>query len=133
MGFEESIRMIAQAFGWKIDRIEETISPVIAGTPVESQYMKVKNGHVKGMQQVGRGFVNGKELITLEMVMALGQENPRDAVEIEGLPNLHLIFKGGIHRGIATAAAVVNSIAGILKLSPGLKTMLDMGLVYFSR
>jgi 4-hydroxy-tetrahydrodipicolinate reductase len=133
VGLEESIRMIAQAFGWKVDRIEEAISPVIAESPVGSQYMKVKKGDVKGMHQVGRGFVKGKELITLEMVMALGQENPRDAAEIEGVPNLHLVFEGGIHGDIATAAVVVNSIAGILKLSPGLKTMLDMGLVHFAQ
>jgi 4-hydroxy-tetrahydrodipicolinate reductase len=131
VGLTESIHMIAHGFGWKLDQTDDEIFPVLAESAVETQSMKVPEGDVKGMRQVGRGLNNGEEKIILEMIMSLGQENPRDVIEIDGTPNVRLVFEGGIHGDIATAAVVVNSIPQLLQLSPGLKTMLDMPPVHF--
>ncbi|MBW2058407.1 MAG: dihydrodipicolinate reductase [Deltaproteobacteria bacterium] len=131
VGLTESIHMIARGFGWDLDRTVEEIHPVLAEGDVESPYIRVSAGDVKGMRQIGRGLRDGQEKITLEMVMALGQEQPRDVVEIEGAPPVRLVFEGGIHGDIATAAVVVNSIPRVLELPPGLKTMLDMPPVRF--
>jgi 4-hydroxy-tetrahydrodipicolinate reductase len=131
VGLTESIQMIARAFGWELDRTEDEISPVFADRPVESTSIKVGVGDAKGMRQVGRGFRNGQEIITLEMVMTLGQEKPRDAIEIEGTPNVSVVVEGGVHGDIATAAVVVNAIPQLLRLSAGLKTMLDLPPAHF--
>ncbi len=131
VGLTESIHMIARGFSWELDRTEDEISPVFAEQAVESPFIKVPAGDVKGMRQVGRGFRNGEEMITLDMVMTLGQDNPTDAVEIEGTPDVKLAFEGGVHGDIATAAVVVNSIPRLIELSPGLKTMLDIPPVHF--
>jgi hypothetical protein len=131
VGLTESIHMIAHGFGWKLDQTDDEIFPVLAEGAVETQFIKVPEGDVKGMRQVGRGLNNGEEKIILEMIMSLGQENPRDVIEIDGTPNVRLVFEGGIHGDIATAAVVVNSIPRLLQLSPGLKTMLDMPPVHF--
>lgn len=131
VGLTESIHMIARGFGWQLDQTDDEISPVLAETAVESGFIKVPAGDVKGMRQVGRGLRNGEERITLEMVMTLGQENPRDVVEIEATPHVRLVFEGGIHGDIATTAVVVNSIPRLLELPPGLKTMLDMPPIHF--
>jgi 4-hydroxy-tetrahydrodipicolinate reductase len=126
VGLTESIHMIARGFGWTLDQTDDEVLPVLAERDVESPFIKVAAGDVKGMRQVGRGYRNGEQAITLEMVMTLGQENPRDAIEIEGTPDITLTFDGGIHGDVATAAVVVNSIPRLVELSPGLKTMLDM-------
>ncbi len=131
VGLTESIHMIARGFGWKLDQTDDEIFPVLAESAVETQFIKVPEADVKGMRQVGRGLKNGEEKIILEMIMSLGQENPRDVIEIDGTPNVRLVFEGGIHGDIATAAVVVNSIPQLLQLSPGLKTMLDMPPVHF--
>jgi len=131
VGLTESIHMIAHGFGWELDQTDDEVFPILAERPVESSSIRVAVGDVKGMRQLGRGLRNGKELITLEMVMTLGQDNPRDVIEIEGTPNVRLVFEGGIHGDIATAAVVVNSIPQLPKLSPGLRTMLDMPPVHF--
>jgi len=123
--------MIARGFGWELDQTDDEIFPVVAENAVETQSIKVPEGDVKGMRQVGRGLKNGEEKIILEMIMSLGQENPRDVIEIDGTPNVRLVFEGGIHGDIVTAAVVVNSIPQLLQLSPGLKTMLDMPPVHF--
>jgi hypothetical protein len=126
VGLTESIHMIAGGLGWELDKTTDETFPILAESTVESSFIKVPAGNVKGMRQIGKGFRNGEEIITLEMVMALGQDNPRDVIEIEGTPNVRLFFEGGVHGDIATTAIVVNSIPQLLKLSPGLKTMRDM-------
>ena len=63
--------------------------------------------------------------------MTLGQDNPRDVIEIDGTPKTRLVFEGGVHGDIATAAVVVNAIPQLFRVTPGLKTMLDMPPVRF--
>jgi 4-hydroxy-tetrahydrodipicolinate reductase len=130
VGLTESIHMIARGLGWDLDKTVDEIFPVLAEKPVETPSIKIQSGDVKGMRQVGRGLKNDKEVITLEMVMSLGQENPRDVIHIEGTPDVKLVFEGGIHGDIATASVVVNAIPRLLELPPGLKTMLDIPPVH---
>jgi 4-hydroxy-tetrahydrodipicolinate reductase len=46
VGLTESVAMIADALGWKLDRITDEIQPKIAHAPVESQFLKVAVGRV---------------------------------------------------------------------------------------
>jgi len=126
VGLEESIRMIASALGWKLDRIEEMVEPVIAEDYVESPYLKVEKGRVAGVKQLGRGIVGGREAITLDLQMYIGAKEPRDSVVIEGVPPIDMTIKGGLHGDLATAAVVVNSMPKVLKAEPGLLTMKDL-------
>jgi 4-hydroxy-tetrahydrodipicolinate reductase len=126
VGLEESIRMIASALGWKLDRVEETVEPVIAEVEVESQFLKVEEGRVAGVKQVGRGVVSGREAILLDLQIVVGAKDPRDSIVIEGVPPIEITIGGGIHGDLATAAIVVNSIPKILKAEPGLLTMKDL-------
>jgi len=89
----------------------------------------VKLGQAVGVRQVGRGFVNGEELITLEFEAAVGAPESYDAVYITGIPNLEVVVKGGVHGDVATAAMVVNSIPRVIQAPPGLVTMKDMSIV----
>ncbi len=131
VGLTESMHMIAHGFGWELDKTEDEVFPILAERPVNKPSISVGVGAVKGMRQVGRGFRNRKAVITLEMVMTLGQDNPRDVVEVEGTPDVKLVFEGGIHGDIATVAVVINAIPRLLELPPGLKTMLDLPPVHF--
>jgi 4-hydroxy-tetrahydrodipicolinate reductase len=126
VGLEESIRMIASALGWKLDRVEETVEPVIAEVDVESPFLKVENGRVAGLKQFGRGVVGNREAITLDLQIYVGAKEPTDSVVIEGVPPIDMTIKGGIHGDLATAAIVVNSIPKVLKAEPGLLTMKDL-------
>jgi len=126
VGLEESIRMIASGLGWKLDRVEETVEPVIAEVDVESLYLKVEKGRVAGVRQFGRGVVRGREAITLDLQMYVGAKEPRDSVVIEGVPPIDMTIRGGLHGDLATAAIVVNSIPKVLKAEPGLLTMKDL-------
>jgi len=121
--------MIASALGWELDDITESIEPVMATAPVKTDFADVQLGQAVGVRQVGRGFRNGEELITLEFEAAVGAPESYDAVYITGIPNLEVVVKGGVHGDVATAAMLVNSIPRVIQAPPGLVTMKDMSIV----
>jgi hypothetical protein len=131
VGLAESISMIADALGWKLDRITDEIQPRIATETVASEFLAVDPGYVCGIIQDGVGYREGKPVITLHMEAYLGAPESYDAVEITGSPALKVKLAGGVHGDIATASMVVNSIPKILDVTPGLHTMRDMPLPSF--
>lgn len=128
VGLAESVTMIADAFGWKLDKVTDVIKPKMAKEPVTSQFMTVKAGQVCGLIQDGVGYRKGKALIRLHMEAYLGAPESYDAVRIEGHPALSMKIAGGVHGDVATASITVNSIPKVIGAAPGLRTMRDMAL-----
>lgn len=129
VGLAESVTMIADAMGWKLDRVTDQIRPMIADRTVESEYLAVDAGYVCGLVQDGIGWSKGTPLVTLHMEAYLGAPESYDAVTIEGSPRIVQKIAGGVHGDVATASITVNAIGKILMVSPGLRTMRDMPLV----
>lgn len=128
VGLAESVTMIADAFGWKLDKVTDDIKPKIAQQTVESEFLAVDPGYVCGIVQDGIGWKNGKALITLHMEAYLGAPESYDSVVIEGVPRIEQKISGGVHGDIATASITVNSIPKVIAAQPGLRTMRDMPL-----
>lgn len=128
VGFTESVQMIANTLGWRLDKIVESVYPVIAVKRVKSEYLVVPKGRVCGVAQVCKGYMNKKPVITLELQAYLGHKHPHDAVFIKGNPDITSIIEDGIHGDIATCAMVVNCAKKIIEAKPGLRTMKDVGL-----
>ena len=131
VGLAESVSMIADAIGWKLDRISDQIQPKMATETVSSEFLAVDAGYVCGIVQDGIGYRNGQPIITLHMEAYLGAPESFDAVEIVGSPPLKMKLAGGVHGDIATASIVVNSLPKILEVAPGLHTMRDMPVPSF--
>jgi 4-hydroxy-tetrahydrodipicolinate reductase len=131
VGFAESIQMIADAVGWKLDRVIDEVTPKIASRAVESEHFGVNSGDVSGLVQEGIGYVAGEPLITLHLEAYLGAPESFDSVLIEGTPRIHSKIAGGVHGDIATASMVVNSIPAVLDAAPGFRTMRDLRLPSF--
>jgi len=128
VGLAESITMIADALGWKLDRITDEIAPKISETGVSSQFLTVAPGLVCGLIQDGVGYRKGQPIIKLHMEAYLGAPESYDAVRVIGTPPLSMKLSGGVHGDIATASMVVNSIPKVIQAAPGLRTMKDMAL-----
>lgn len=126
VGLTESIAMIAAAFGWRLDRITDTIEPKIAEEPVASDFISVEKGLVAGLIQDGIGFRDGKPLIRLHMEAYLGAPESFDAVRIDGSPSLSSKIEGGIPGDVTTASVTVNTLPRALAAQPGLQTMRDL-------
>lgn len=131
VGLRESVTMIAQSLGWTLSDYREVIEPVMAERDVTTPVLTVRAGSVAGVNQVARGFVNGEERITLQLIAYVGAPESHDTVQIEGTPNIHSTIVGGLHGDIATAAIVVNSIPRVLSAPPGLLTPNDLPIPHW--
>ena len=128
VGFTESIQMIGDALGWKLDRITDDIEPKVAEAAVQSDHLAVAAGQVCGIVQRGIGYVNGEPKIKLRLEAYLGAPESYESVHIQGLPKIQSKISGGVHGDIATASMAVNSIPAVLAALPGFRTMRDMRL-----
>jgi 4-hydroxy-tetrahydrodipicolinate reductase len=131
VGFTESIHMIGDALGWRLDRVTDAILPKIAERAVASDLLAVDRGCVCGIIQDGVGYVKGEPRITLHLEAYLGAPESYDSVLIEGLPRINSKIAGGVHGDIATASMTVNSIPAVIAAEPGFRTMRDVRLPSF--
>lgn len=132
VGLPESVAMVADSLNLLVDEISESIEPVVAGERVQTEFLTVEPGQAAGVHQIARGLSGGKELIHLELQMYVGAQNPLDALELQGHPNISLTIPGGSPGDIATASVVVNSIPVILDAPAGLRTARDLPIGFFS-
>jgi 4-hydroxy-tetrahydrodipicolinate reductase len=126
IGLSQSINMIASFLGWKIDRIDEVISPIVATHKVEFENGLIEPGKVLGVQQIGVGIVNGEDKINMIFRATIDEPEPRDRIIIDGSPPIDMLIKNGVNGDVATCAILVNSIPNLIQSTPGLKTMLDI-------
>lgn len=134
VGLPESVDMIAAAMNWKLERNDETLDPVLAEKKLTNGYKTIEKGMPAGVQQIGTGYYDGKEVIKLVFRAAVGEEKSYDRITVKGLPGFETEIKGGLNGDVATCAITVNAIRSIVKCTPGLKTMLDVPIPsYFSK
>jgi 2,4-diaminopentanoate dehydrogenase len=131
VGLPESVAMVADSLGLRIDEITETIEPKVATERVETEFLTVEPGQAAGVHQIARGLFEGKELIYMELQMYVGAKDPADTIELKGHPNISLVIPGGSHGDIATASVAVNSIPAILEAQSGLRTSRDLAIGFF--
>jgi 4-hydroxy-tetrahydrodipicolinate reductase len=127
VGLLESINMIADGLGWKLDNaIELPPEPVITEKPLETGLGLVEPGNVIGLKSIAHAEMDGKKVITLEFFAYAGVEDEYDEVIIEGTPRLYERIIGGVHGDVGTVAVTVNIIPKAVEASPGIKTMKDL-------
>jgi hypothetical protein len=131
VGLPESVAMVADSFGLRVDEITETIEPKVATDRVQTEFLTVEPGQAAGVHQIARGLSEGKELIYMELQMYVGAKDPADTIELQGHPNISLVIPGGSHGDIATASVATNSIPAILEAQSGLRTSRDLALGFF--
>ncbi|HTP69769.1 MAG TPA: hypothetical protein VMJ35_12760 [Dongiaceae bacterium] len=132
VGLPESVAMVADSLGLRVDEITETIEPKVATEHVQTEFLTVEPGQAAGVHQIARGFSEGREVIYMELQMYVGAKDPADKVELQGHPNISLIIPGGSHGDIATASVAVNSIPVILEAPSGLRTSRDLPIGFFA-
>lgn len=129
VGLPESARMLAAAVGWDDAQFsEESIEPVIADGPLETEHVRVAAGDATGVRQRIEGRLGDRSVLELELAMYVGADRPRDAISVDGVPPFELVIEGGVHGDRATAGVVANMIPRVAAAPPGLRTMVDLPL-----
>lgn len=127
VGLAESAALVAAGLGLPLDEVDEELVPLVAqeDRPGDADSPGVERGQVAGVQHTARVFAGEREVVRLELTLAVGAEDPRDEVELDADPPLRLVVPGGIPGEPATVAAVLNAVAPATELR-GLVTVLDL-------
>ncbi|MBN2255128.1 MAG: dihydrodipicolinate reductase [Deltaproteobacteria bacterium] len=133
VGLVESLQFVAHYLGISFDRIDEAIDPVVAEKAVSTAYFDLKPGDVLGIKHTVKGFKGAAEIISLDLRMYVGNDDPHDTICIEGNPTISLRIDGGVAGDQATAAILVNSVPGVVAARPGLVTVKDLPAPHFYR
>ena len=132
VGLPESIAMIADGLGWDLHDVSETIDPLVAGEWVHTPYITVAPGQVRGLRQVARGRMHGREVLRLTWQTAVGgQIDSHDTIAIDATPPVNLTIHGGLHGDEAAAALVLHAIPRVLAAAPGLTTVLALPPIHY--
>ena len=123
VGLGESLHFIAANLGWKVERWEETLEPVIATRAHSCGLGPIRAGDASGVRQTARAWVGGRDRLILEFQAAIGLEGPYDRVRIEGEPVVDMLLQGGVHGDVATSAILINAVRSLLAAPVGLHTM----------
>lgn len=126
VGLRESLLFVADGLDWKLDRIEETLDPVIARADTKTAHLSINEGQVAGIAHRITGYIAGSAVLTLDLKMYVGADDPFDSIQVEGTPPIDLVIRGGIFGDTATIGALINAIPLVLRTRPGLRTMKDL-------
>jgi len=129
IGLVESVRIVAAGLGWTLSSIEEELDPVISKKQVVTPFLTVEEGQVAGIHHSAKGIVNGECVISLDLKMYVGADDPRDAVLVHGHQTIDLVVRGGIFGDTATVATLINGIPQVMNAPPGLTTVIDAPLL----
>lgn len=124
VGFAESTLLLASIMGVTLDRVEEGQEAIIADGHYETQYFKIEEGQVRGVSGYGAGFINGKEVIRVELRACVACEDYEE-ITLEGEPTITW-RSSGTPGDLATAAVIVNLVKRVIDAKPGLITLRDL-------
>jgi hypothetical protein len=133
-GLYESLTMISDAMGWKLDQITETWEPMLSRSTRTSQWFTIQPGTICGFKQTAVGSIAGEAKVILDiyfMAMPILEEDgvsAGDMIWIDGEPNLAIKVNGGsTERGdLVTSAKLVNVLPAVIAARPGLLSVKDL-------
>jgi len=130
VGFAESVYMIADAIGVKLDKFEQQMKPIVTTVDRTSPYGFAKAGNIAGVNMTGQGIINDEVFIDMKHPQQIEPEmegtHTGDYIKIKGTPEVNMAITPEIDGGIGTIAMCVNMIPHVLNSRPGLKTMIDL-------
>jgi 4-hydroxy-tetrahydrodipicolinate reductase len=131
VGLEQTVNILAKALGWDLDDFQETREGIISKSQRIAKYGTINPGTICGFKQIGKGFSNGKENITQEIMGIIMPNQEEDGVEvgtsimIDGVPSAKIVIGGELaaEGGYGTVARAVNSIPQVIAAPPGILTV----------
>ncbi len=130
VGFHESIGMIADAIGWKVEKVTQSMEPIVTDVDRKSPHGFAKAGDVAGCAMKGFGYVDGELKIEMDHPQQIEPEQvgvqTGDYVIIKGTPDINMVNSPEVPGGIGTIAMCVNMIPHVINARPGLHTMITL-------
>ncbi|MFH1974142.1 MAG: hypothetical protein ABIJ52_01105 [Pseudomonadota bacterium] len=133
-GLYESLTMVSDGLGWKLDNIYEYWTPLISQSLRETKNYTIKPGTTSGWKQSAVGTMGGEVKIELEIYFMIKPDPVEDGVTIgntiwiEGEPSMCIREGGGsVERGdLVTSGKLVNILPAAIAARPGLLAVKDL-------
>jgi len=132
VGLRESVGMIFDTLGWELTRFETAVEPLVADRAIQTPYVRVDPGAVRGLKQTAHGYCGDDARVVLTFIAGLDEPEEADTIRITGVPDLEIVLHG-TNGDLATAAIVANAIPRVIAAPPGLVTMRDLPIVTVGR
>ena len=130
IGFGHTIHSFATRFGLEIERIEDSIEPILTEHSITSLAVEVAEGESAGLRQRTIGFVEDEPWFSAEFLghVKLGDLGlaPRDTYEISGAPNFRGVIEPGFNPQRTVTAVLMNTLPHIVAARPGLISVTDL-------
>ena len=138
------VRMVADALGWTIERIDERYEKAVTDRDLDTASGPIAAGTVGGVRFETVAVVDGRDAIVIEHVNRMADDiaphwptADRDGtyrVQIDGIPSMDCTLTLGddetaSHDGmVATTMRIVNAIPAVRRAPSGLVSSLDLPL-----
>ncbi len=130
VGFAESVGMISDAIGWKVDKFEQQMKAIVTDEDRKSPHGFAAAGNVAGVNMTAQGYVDGKKKIVMSHPQQIEPEQvgvyTGDYINLKGTPPVNMEIKPEVEGGLGTIAMCVNMIPHVINSHAGLVTMLDL-------
>lgn len=130
IGFPHTIRTFARRLGVDLERIEETVEPILADRDITTTAVGVAAGESAGMRQRTIGYVDARPWFSAEFVGHVAPASagltPQDRYEIDGIPDIRAAVTPGFDPQSTTAAALANLLPLLVAAPAGLISVTDL-------
>jgi 4-hydroxy-tetrahydrodipicolinate reductase len=122
--------MIADAIGWKVEKFEQQMKPILTKVDRKSPYGFAAAGNLAGINMTGQGYIDGEVKIDMIHPQQIEPEmegtHTGDYITLNGNPPVNMSITPEVDGGIGTIAMCVNMIPHVINAKAGLKTMIDL-------
>ncbi len=132
-GFPQSIHVVANALGLKVERIEKILLPVLATQDIELPgKLTIKSGESAGVSQTYTGIVDGKPWFIAHffghVALSMIKKDSGDDIDLmlNQKPIQSIKLRPGIGAQVGSQNMVANSIDRIISARPGWVTVAEM-------
>lgn len=125
VGYAESVYLIASAGDLELDNVVEYQEPVVAENDIESHGIRVERGFCRGIRGYAAGFVDGREVIRVELDAVVGGEDYEEIL-IETTEGVTKWRSTGTPGDVGTVSIVLNVAERTPSLSAGLRLMTEL-------
>ena len=130
VGFAESVGMICDALGWKLDKFEQDMEPIVTDVDRKSPYGFAAAGSCAGVAMTAEAKLSNGMPVHMDHPQQIEPEQvgvkTGDYVIIKGTPNVNLVNSPEIEGGLGTIAMCVNMIPHVINADAGLHTMITL-------
>lgn len=130
VGFAESVGMIAEGLGLKVDKFSQDMTPIATDVDRKSPYGFAAAGSCAGVAMEADAVLSNGLEVRMEHPQQIEPEQvgvqTGDYVVIKGTPSVNMVNSPEVEGGLGTIAMCVNMIPQVINAEPGLQTMISL-------